>query len=62
LRHVSRSRRPDGVRDRNVLYHYGPEKLNRRVAVAWWDWPLERITRHVRTIMSGSVDALEAAA
>lgn len=32
------------------------------LAVAWWDWPIELITRHIRTIMSGSIDALEAAA
>lgn len=24
-------------------------------AVAWWDWPAEHITRHMRTIMSGSI-------
>ncbi|MFF9208912.1 MULTISPECIES: CatB-related O-acetyltransferase [unclassified Streptomyces] len=34
----------------------------RLLDVAWWDWPLEHITAHVRTIMSGSVDDLVAAA
>ncbi|MYW45951.1 antibiotic acetyltransferase, partial [Streptomyces sp. SID161] len=28
----------------------------------WWDWPAEHITEHVRTIMSGTVADLEAAA
>ncbi|WP_272894067.1 hypothetical protein [Nonomuraea sp. MG754425] len=28
-------------------------------STAWWDWPLQFITEHVRTIMSGSVGALE---
>ncbi|XKK39810.1 CatB-related O-acetyltransferase [Nocardiopsis sp. ARC36] len=36
--------------------------VDRLLAVAWWDWPAEHITEHVRTIMSGSVDDLEAAA
>ncbi|MEV6749798.1 antibiotic acetyltransferase, partial [Streptomyces sp. NPDC051080] len=31
-------------------------------SVAWWDWPTDHLTRHIRTIMSGSVDDLEAAA
>lgn len=26
--------------------------------VKWWDWPLERITRHIRLLMDGNVDAL----
>lgn len=28
-------------------------------ALAWWDWPVEQLTAHARTIMSGSVDDLE---
>ncbi|GIH20021.1 hypothetical protein Raf01_81930 [Rugosimonospora africana] len=36
--------------------------VDRLLAVAWWDWPLQRITEHIRTIMSGSVDDLENAA
>jgi virginiamycin A acetyltransferase len=32
------------------------------VAIAWWDWSVDHLTRHIRTIMSGSVDDLEAAA
>ena len=33
--------------------------IARLLAVAWWDWPLEHITEHVRTIMSGSIDDLD---
>ncbi|MGC4992543.1 CatB-related O-acetyltransferase [Nocardia salmonicida] len=36
--------------------------IARLLAVAWWDWPAEHITAHVPTIMSGSIDDLEAAA
>lgn len=39
----------------------GPD-IARLLAVAWWDWPAEHITEHVRTLMSGSIDELEAAA
>jgi virginiamycin A acetyltransferase len=30
--------------------------------VAWWDWPIEKVTQHLRVIVSGDVDALEACA
>ncbi|MEV4016041.1 CatB-related O-acetyltransferase [Nonomuraea angiospora] len=36
--------------------------IGRLLALAWWDWPLQRITEHIRTIMSGSIDDLESAA
>ncbi|WP_018635916.1 CatB-related O-acetyltransferase [Parafrankia elaeagni] len=36
--------------------------VTRLLALAWWDWPIEHITRHIRTIMAGTVDDLEAAA
>ncbi|MFD5587256.1 CatB-related O-acetyltransferase [Streptomyces sp. NPDC127063] len=41
---------------------YDARDVARLLDVAWWDWPLEHITAHVRTIMSGSVDDLVAAA
>lgn len=41
---------------------YDGRDVARLLAVAWWDWPAEHITAHVRTIMSGTVDDLEAAA
>ncbi|MEV1024739.1 CatB-related O-acetyltransferase [Streptomyces sp. NPDC050264] len=34
----------------------------RLLELAWWDWPLEHITEHVRLIMSGSVEELEGVA
>lgn len=30
--------------------------------IAWWDWPIERITEHLAIIVSGDVDALRACA
>ena len=32
------------------------------LTLAWWDWSLQHITEHIRTIMAGSIDDLEAAA
>ncbi|MFD3489301.1 CatB-related O-acetyltransferase [Streptomyces sp. NPDC058690] len=47
---------------RLIRTRHDGETVARLLAVAWWDWPIELITRHIRTIMSGSVEALEAAA
>ena len=47
---------------RAIRHRQPPEAVERLLNVAWWDWPIERITRHVRVIASGDVDALEAAA
>ncbi|MER5774676.1 CatB-related O-acetyltransferase [Streptomyces sp. NPDC002039] len=46
---------------RLIRSRYEPADIARLLAIAWWDWPVEHLTRHVRTVMSGSVDALEAA-
>lgn len=45
-----------------IRTRYGDADIARLLAVAWWHWPAEHITEHIRTIMSGSVDELEAAA
>ncbi|MET8740083.1 CatB-related O-acetyltransferase [Streptomyces sp. NPDC004728] len=47
---------------RLIRTRYDEETVARLLAVAWWDWPTDHLTRHIRTIMSGSVDDLEAAA
>ena len=36
--------------------------ITRLRSLAWWDWPAEHLTRHLRTVMSGSIDDLEAIA
>lgn len=38
------------------------EEIARLLALAWWDWPAEHLTRHVRAVMSGTVADLEAVA
>ncbi|MFJ4668118.1 CatB-related O-acetyltransferase [Kitasatospora purpeofusca] len=47
---------------RVIRTRYEEKDIARLVAVAWWDWPQEHITSHVRTIMSGTVEELEAVA
>lgn len=37
-------------------------EIARLLALAWWDWPVERISRHVRAIAGFDLDALERAA
>lgn len=33
--------------------------ITRLLALAWWDWPIERIVRGIRSIEAGDLDALE---
>ncbi|MER7449323.1 CatB-related O-acetyltransferase [Nocardia beijingensis] len=47
---------------RLIRTRYDDRDVARLLTVAWWHWPLERITEHVRTIMSGTIAELEAAA
>ncbi|WP_069173873.1 CatB-related O-acetyltransferase [Streptomyces griseus] len=47
---------------RLIRTRHDPADVARLLAVAWWDWPVELITAHVRTIMSGTVAELEEAA
>jgi virginiamycin A acetyltransferase len=35
--------------------------ISRLLVVAWWNWGIEKITRHVRAIMAGDVGSLEKA-
>ncbi|MEU3494867.1 CatB-related O-acetyltransferase [Kitasatospora cineracea] len=41
---------------------HGDADVDRLLALAWWDWPLPHLTAHLRTVMSGTVDELAAAA
>ncbi|MBN6039685.1 CatB-related O-acetyltransferase [Amycolatopsis sp. 195334CR] len=45
-----------------IRTRYVPEEVDRLLAVAWWDWPVEHLTTHLRMVMSGSVEELEQAA
>ena len=45
-----------------MRHRYSEKDIARLLALAWWDWQPQQITDHIRTIMSGSIDDLEAAA
>jgi virginiamycin A acetyltransferase len=47
---------------RLIRLRYSEQEIARLIALAWWDWPPQQITEHIRTIMSGGIDALDAAA
>lgn len=38
------------------------EEIARLLALAWWDWPVEHLTEHIRAVMSGTVEDLGAVA
>jgi virginiamycin A acetyltransferase len=41
---------------------YSEEDADRLLRVAWWNWPVDVITEHVRTIWAGTPAELEQAA
>jgi virginiamycin A acetyltransferase len=41
---------------------FEPAVVEALQAIAWWDWPVEKITRHLEVITAGDIDALNAAA
>lgn len=45
-----------------VRRRFADEQVERLQAIAWWDRPVEWVTRHLPALMGGDVDALGAAA
>lgn len=45
-----------------VKRRFPPEIIVRLLAVAWWNWPAEKIAAHVAAIRGADIGALEAAA
>jgi virginiamycin A acetyltransferase len=43
---------------RPLKRRFSDDVVERLLAIAWWDWPVDRITRHVEAIVSADVDAL----
>lgn len=46
---------------RVVRTRFDPETIERLLAVAWWDWPAEQISRNLDAIRGADLAALEAA-
>jgi virginiamycin A acetyltransferase len=47
---------------RVIRLRFAPREIERLTAVAWWDWPIDRITRHLDAIRGADLAALERAA
>jgi virginiamycin A acetyltransferase len=47
---------------RVLRMRYDEDDVARLLRAAWWDWPVELVTEHARTIMSGTPAELEAIA
>ncbi|WP_340608373.1 Vat family streptogramin A O-acetyltransferase [Xenorhabdus bharatensis] len=43
---------------RIIKTRFPPDVIVKLEKLAWWDWPVETITRHLSLIVSGDVDAL----
>jgi virginiamycin A acetyltransferase len=44
---------------RVIRRRYEDEDVERLLRAAWWDWPIELVTEHARTIMAGTPEELE---
>jgi virginiamycin A acetyltransferase len=44
---------------RVVRSRFSEDDVERLLRAAWWDWPIELVTEHARTIMAGTVADLE---
>ena len=46
---------------REVRRRFDDDAVSRLLAIAWWDWPLDKITRNLRHVRGADLAALEAA-
>lgn len=44
-----------------IRYRFDEETRGALKAIAWWDWDVEKVTRNVRAICSGDLEALRSA-
>ena len=40
------------------LYRFGEETINALLELRWWDWPLEKLSKSLRAIQAGDLEAL----
>ena len=45
-----------------LKFRFPPETIAALEQIAWWNWPVENITRHLKSIVSADLAALQAAA
>ena len=46
---------------RAIKQRFTPDAIAKLESLAWWDWPIEKITQHLELIVSGDIDALDRA-
>ncbi len=42
-----------------IKERFSPADVARLEAISWWDWPVEKVTRHLSLIVAGDIAALE---
>lgn len=47
---------------REVKLRFGPDTVERLLDVAWWDWPVDKVTRNLDAIRGADISRLEQAA
>jgi len=48
-----------GVPARVIRKRFDDHVIERLLAIRWWDWPIEKITRHVDALRQGDIARLE---
>ncbi len=47
---------------KTIKQRFEPNEIDTLEKIAWWNWPVEKITEHLELIVAGDVRALDAAA
>ena len=42
-----------------IKQRFPPETVAALESIAWWNWPIEKITKHLHLIVSGDIEALK---
>lgn len=48
-----------GVPAKKIRRRFDEKTIRQLEALAWWDWPAERIARHIHKIQNGDFAALQ---
>jgi virginiamycin A acetyltransferase len=43
-----------------VRRRFSPTTVDELLAVAWWEWPVDKISRNLRSIVGADIEALRA--
>ncbi|HET7276202.1 MAG TPA: Vat family streptogramin A O-acetyltransferase [Longimicrobiaceae bacterium] len=44
---------------REIKQRFSPEVVAELEKIAWWDWPIDKVTRHLELLVSGDLNALQ---